>query len=98
MRSGVSGALQTSSSPVLSPKRVAVPEPRSFALFLLKFGVLLLGAEGTLRGIAIVQEEIGRPLVDAGGSFALAGLVTALANALFSLTALVALLIGVKWR
>ncbi|MEP2139398.1 MAG: sterol desaturase family protein [Erythrobacter sp.] len=59
---------------------------------------MLLVAEGILRGIAFVQEEIGWLLVDAGASFELAGFSAAIANAIFSLVALVALFAFFEWR
>jgi len=90
--------LKPSALPTEAQERTVPLAPRSFVPFLLTFGILLLAAEGILRLIAIVQEDIGWAIVDFSLSFEFAGFVAALANALFSLFALVALFAFFEWR
>ena len=72
--------------------------PRSYARFVLIFGVLLIAAEGVLRLVGWTQNEIGWALYDLGASIEAASLASALINAVFSLAALVALFAFFEWR
>lgn len=73
-------------------------KPRSFGLFLLTFALVLVAAEGLLRGVAVVQDALGLAVYEAGFSFELASFTAALANAILSLFALVALFAFFEWR
>jgi len=95
---GVREALKPTALPAAAKQVTAPAAPRSFVPFLLTFGILLLAAEGILRLIAIIQEEIGWAILDLGMSFELAGFTAALGNALFSLFALVVLFAFFEWR
>ena len=71
---------------------------RSVWQFALTFVLLLVLAEGALRGVGEVQSEAGWMLLDAGFSFATAGWVAATINALLTLIALVLLFAFLEWR
>lgn len=66
--------------------------------FVLTFGVLLVLAEGILRGIGFIQNELGWQLVDMGASFEEAGFAAAITNGLFALIGMIALFGFLEWR
>lgn len=72
--------------------------PRTLFAFLLTFGMLLIAAEGALRGVAFAQDVFGLAAYDAGFSYEMASMVAALTNTLLSLLALVALFAFLEWR
>lgn len=72
--------------------------PRSLGPFLLTFGLLLLAAEGVLRGVAMAQDTIGLAAYEAGLPFELASFTAAITNSLLSLVMLVALFAFLEWR
>ena len=66
-------------------------EPKSLGRFLVTFGVVLVAAEGLLRLISWVQEEVGWAAFDYGLSFEWSGFIAAITNGLLSLVSLVGL-------
>ena len=73
-------------------------EPRSVWRFALTFLALLVAAEYALDWIGDLQSGIGWQIFGAGYSFAVAGWIAALVNAVLTLIALVALFAFFEWR
>ncbi|MBD2842734.1 sterol desaturase family protein [Erythrobacter rubeus] len=84
----------------MAPESATTPDagPRSVWRFLLTFAVLLIAAEGLLRVVAYMQEEIGWAVFDAGFSIGMASWSAATANAVMTLFALVLLFGFFEWR
>ncbi|MDJ0643975.1 MAG: sterol desaturase family protein [Erythrobacter sp.] len=76
----------------------AARKPRPLGLFLITFALLLVAAEGVLRGVARVQDAVGLAIFNLGVSFEAASFAAALTNAILSLLALVALFGFLEWR
>jgi sterol desaturase/sphingolipid hydroxylase (fatty acid hydroxylase superfamily) len=94
----IEAQVRTKSHQIETGQEGKAPEPRSALRFVLLFGLLLVLAEGILRGVGWVQEEIGWAILSADLPLLWARLGSALANGVLSFSGLVALFAFFEWR